>query len=230
MLSSLAMDLILIRHAEPEWTRDGWGVDDPGLTRRGRAQAERLGVVAPGWSADELWVSPARRAAETAAPVARSTGLAVQERAWLSELDLPGRSAMRAEQVQTMLKASRGRSVQAWWDGYAGGEAIRAFVDRVAGGLDGEMVSRSGAVRRELGLWDGVSRDGRIVIVSHAGTSAVLVSHLLGLPQVPWPWLRIMAAHASVTRLRSVQVADGVIFSLRGLGDVSMHPEDQRTA
>ena len=36
------MRLTLVRHAEPEWVRDGLAVDDPPLTERGRRQAERL--------------------------------------------------------------------------------------------------------------------------------------------------------------------------------------------
>ncbi len=87
MLSSLAMDLILIRHGEPEWTRDGWGVDDPGLTERGHSQAARVGELAPDWGATEVWVSPARRARETAAPLLRTTGLPARELPWLAVAD-----------------------------------------------------------------------------------------------------------------------------------------------
>jgi broad specificity phosphatase PhoE len=29
------MEIILVRHAEPEWVRDGFSIDDPPLTERG---------------------------------------------------------------------------------------------------------------------------------------------------------------------------------------------------
>ena len=34
------MEIVLIRHAQPDWEPDGRAVDDPGLTRLGRDQAK----------------------------------------------------------------------------------------------------------------------------------------------------------------------------------------------
>ena len=56
-------------------------------------------------------------------------------------------------------------------------------------------------------------------LLGHAGTTGAAVSHLLGLPQVPWAWERLSVGHATATRLRTVPIADGAIFSLRSLGD-----------
>ncbi|MFM9084444.1 MAG: histidine phosphatase family protein, partial [Actinomycetota bacterium] len=36
------MEIVLVRHAEPEWVKDGFNVDDPPLTERGHRQAEHL--------------------------------------------------------------------------------------------------------------------------------------------------------------------------------------------
>ena len=36
------MEITLIRHAEPEWVRDGLNVDNPPLTSRGHQQARLL--------------------------------------------------------------------------------------------------------------------------------------------------------------------------------------------
>ena len=41
-LQSSGMEIVLIRHGEPEWERDGLSVTNPPLTDRGRQQAERL--------------------------------------------------------------------------------------------------------------------------------------------------------------------------------------------
>ena len=37
-----AMEIILVRHAEPEWVRDGLSIDDPPLTDHGHEQAALL--------------------------------------------------------------------------------------------------------------------------------------------------------------------------------------------
>ncbi|MGA0185437.1 MAG: histidine phosphatase family protein, partial [Ilumatobacteraceae bacterium] len=37
------MEFLLIRHAEPEWVKDGLSIVNPPLTKRGFDQAERLG-------------------------------------------------------------------------------------------------------------------------------------------------------------------------------------------
>ena len=44
------MEIVLIRHGEPEWVRDGLNVVDPPLTERGRRQAERVAAVLDGKS------------------------------------------------------------------------------------------------------------------------------------------------------------------------------------
>ena len=67
-LQSPAMELLLVRHGEPEWVRDGFNVDDPPLTTRGHEQAERLAGRLADEHFDEIYVSPMTRARQTAAP------------------------------------------------------------------------------------------------------------------------------------------------------------------
>lgn len=224
------MELILVRHAQPIWLHDGLGLDDPPLTALGRRQAARLGEVAAGWSEIEaLWVSPLLRARQTAAPLSAALGLEPVELPWLAEVGLPPREGRTVEDLEPVLKGFRRRGVAAWWEGFPGGEDLRTFVQRVGGGL-GETLAARGARRREvMGLWSGVAREGRVVVVCHAGTIAVLMSHLLSLPQVPWAWERFPVGHASVTRLLSVGMAGGAIFSLRAYSDQEPHPAEERT-
>ena len=63
------MELVLVRHGEPEWVRDGFSVDDPPLTTRGHEQAERLADRLAGEHFDQIYVSPMTRARQTAAPL-----------------------------------------------------------------------------------------------------------------------------------------------------------------
>lgn len=69
--------LLLVRHGEPDYpeTRIYSREDDPGLTLRGREQAEALGKWAAGIGLDAVYVSPTRRTRETAEPVLRAVGL-----------------------------------------------------------------------------------------------------------------------------------------------------------
>ena len=68
-LQSPAMELVLVRHGEPEWVRDGYNVDDPPLTTRGHEQAKRLADRLAGEHFDQIFVSPMTRARQTAAPL-----------------------------------------------------------------------------------------------------------------------------------------------------------------
>ena len=70
------MRIILLRHGEPDWLPEGGlSVDDAGLTARGRAQAEAAARMLGSQRIDALYVSPLRRAQETAAPLAKACGL-----------------------------------------------------------------------------------------------------------------------------------------------------------
>jgi probable phosphoglycerate mutase len=225
------MELILIRHGEPDWFAGGRGHDDPHLTERGHRQAARLAERARGWSADALWVSPAHRAQETAAPLAEVFGLAPVTYPWLVEARPPSFEGATPEEVEALFRDSRRRTVAHWWSGLLDGEDPKAFVARVADGLDAAL-GRLGATSPRGGtppLWADVPRDLRVVIVSHAGTSAAALSHLLGLEQVPWAWERFRLDHAAFGVLRTVAIADGVIFGLASFNDREHHPEDQRT-
>ncbi|MFJ2439540.1 MULTISPECIES: histidine phosphatase family protein [unclassified Streptomyces] len=84
-----ATTLFLARHGETVWHDENRyaGASDIGLTPRGAAQAEALGVWAAGARLDALVTSPLSRARRTAAPAARATGLTAVVEPDLAELD-----------------------------------------------------------------------------------------------------------------------------------------------
>lgn len=227
------VELILVRHGQPVWVEDGKSVLDPRLSELGLEQARRLAEEARAWSRPtELWVSPTRRSRETAAPLAEALELAPVVLPWLEELRLPeawhGKDAV---EVGEAIRAGRHRPEPEWWDGPPGGESFRAFWARVTEGLSRELAVRglecpggddAHAFRGEL-------RGHRVLVVAHAGTNAVLVSRLLGLPPVPWVWERFGAMHSSVTRLRAQSLLGAHIFSLRVFSDMGHLPKALRT-
>ncbi|MEZ4268961.1 MAG: histidine phosphatase family protein [Myxococcota bacterium] len=231
------MELLLVRHAEPAWMGPDGGVNDPGLTERGRRQARALAAVvtsrveANPRGDTQIWVSPAQRSVETAAPVASALGIAPQVRPWLLEAATPDFTGMDPETLGKVWQIARRRDLAEWWQGFPEQEDLRTFTARVAAGLEADLAAL-GATRApeaSAGLWQRVPRSGRLIIISHAGTTGALIAELLGLPAVPWPWERFPTGHASITPLRTTALAGGVLFALHTLGDVAHLPPEDHT-
>lgn len=233
------MELVLIRHGEPEWVVDGRNRNDPALTARGRAQAERAArrVADPELEpadgpVDHLLVSPARRAQETAAPLAEALGMEPVTHDWLLELQMPsGWDDCPIEVVHEAFSQQRDWPRERWWDGVDGAESLRDFNHRVCSGLEATLAALGVTPHAEHGLWEvGADAPERVVAVAHGGTNSTLVAHLLGVEKEPWDWERFRMGHASVAVLCTTPIAGAAIWSLRGLGDAGHLPRDDRTA
>jgi len=219
-----------VRHGEPEWVRQGLNVDDPPLTERGRVQAELLGERLAAHGLDEVYVSPLRRARETAAPLLGRLGVAEVVAPWLEEIRNPIWHGTPAEKAEEAYRADRARPSHERWEGLPGGEPVRDFVTRIRDGARSFLTERGiRSEREDLPVWsiDGPAR--RIAFVAHAGTNSIVVCHLLGLQPTPWEWDRFVLGHASITRLEALAVGDGHTFSLTKLSDVEHLTEELRT-
>jgi broad specificity phosphatase PhoE len=227
-----AMELIFVRHAQPEWVRGGASLMDPPLTELGYIQARLLASVARQWQTPtELVVSPKNRTRQTAEPLARSLGMDAQSIPFFEEIRLPDWSETPAETVDRTLRQARDRPMSEWWDGLPGGESFRDFHQRITTGLRALLEAR-GAIRSTAeppGLWAIDDPDQRVVLVGHGGSNAVALTYLLDLQPVPWEWERFVSQHASVTRVRTRRIAGGHIFSLRSFSCVNHLPEDLRS-
>ena len=225
------MEIILIRHGEPEWVRDGLSVVDPPLTDRGLLQAQRVGEELHAEAFDEVIVSPLRRARQTAAPL---LGLQRRKEAiepFLEEIREPNWHGTPEELAAAAYAEEKSRAAEDRWLGVrGGGEPPREFVERVRSG-GREYFARIGMSRAEqrLPVWHLEQPDLKVVIVAHSGTNGVLLCQLLGLDPVPWEWDRFVTHHASITRLQSFAMGDGHTFSLRRRSDVEHLPRDART-
>jgi len=221
------IELVLVRHAQPAWSRDGWAQSDPGLTTDGRTQAALLAERLAGERFDEVLVSTARRAQETAGRImAGIDAKVVEHRSWLHEIMMPlAWDDTPAEEVGRVLRDARHRSRNDWWDGMPGGESFRAFHSRVTDGLHNDL-ARRGIMRRDDGLWTLPDVKYRALIVAHAGTNSVILGALLGLDPEPWEWERFASTHASITTISTTPIAGSWIFRLDTFSDTAHMPKD----
>ncbi len=96
------MELLLIRHGLPVRVDEGTvdGPADPDLSERGLAQAAALADWLVGEAIDALWVSPMRRAAQTAAPLVQRLGLPVVIDEDIAEYDRDAASYIPIEELK----------------------------------------------------------------------------------------------------------------------------------
>jgi probable phosphoglycerate mutase len=224
------MELLLIRHGEPEWDRAGLSVDDPPLTARGQRQAEALAEHFASIEVDELWVSPLRRAQETAAPLAERLGLKARTQDWLAEIGTPRWNGTPTEAVARIFAENWTRPLDELWRGLPGGESFHDFHARVVTGLRTALADVGvEQLSTEPALW-GLTKDpGRVAVVAHAGTDATAIGYLLGIPPVPWEWERFVSYHSSVSVVRPLSISHAHAFTLARFSDVSHLPPELQT-
>lgn len=216
------MEIVFVRHAEPEWIADGVGVVDPPLTGRGVRQAEAAAVHLASTPWDDVLVSPALRAVETARPIAAATGIDPRVVEGLIEIRMPDWSGTPAETVDRIFREARNRPPEQWWDGMPGGESFRDFHERITTTLLGLLAERGVHPRAEPHLWDvSDAIPDRVLVVGHGGTNAVALGFLLGLDPTPWEWERFVSPHASVSRLRVKSLAGASVIGMISFGETA---------
>jgi len=217
------VEIVLVRHAQPEWEPGGRAVDDPGLTEFGHAQARCVADALAGERFDGVIVSPLRRVVETAAPVLARLGVEGRHASWLREMTLSSLEGSTSEQVRAYFEHARARELDHWWDGLPGGESFRHFYERVTGGLEGLLAEHHRVSIHEDAshrLWRIPDPTRRLLVIAHEGTNAVLISHLLGLDPVPWAHLHFSSSWAGISRLHTVKITGGALFALESFNRV----------
>jgi broad specificity phosphatase PhoE len=224
------MEIVLIRHGQPEWMRDDLNVENPPLTELGHHQAKRMAAVLATESFDEVLVSPLLRARQTAEPLYSALGRAEVIEPWLREIGDPDWHGTPYSLAQEAYRELLARPSLERWTGLEGGESVREFADRIIAGVDGFM-ERRGATRAvgSLPVWRLEHPDQRIALVAHAGTNSMTIGHLLGIDPVPWQWERFQLNHTSITRLETFELGDGHAFGLSSLGNSEHLALDDRS-
>lgn len=224
------MEIVLIRHGQPEWVRDDLNVENPPLTELGHLQAKRMAEALAGETFDEVFASPLVRARQTAAPLFEALGRTEQISPWLEEIGDPAWHGTPAEKAQHAYEELRQRPAEQRWDGLNDAETVRDFTARIHRGAT-DFFAERGVVRSdvELPVWQIAEPGKRIALVAHAGTNSTTIAHMLGMAPTPWEWDRFVLGHTSITRLEALELGDGYTFSMTKLSDVEHLEASQRT-
>ncbi len=227
------MEIVFVRHGQPEWIKEGRPQMDPALTELGRVQSERVSQRLAARGASMVWMSPALRTRQTAEPFCTRAKLEPEVVDDLLELKLPDWSASPPEAIAETFISARKRPLAAWKDGLPGGENFGSFESRVRAALEKQLATL-GVVRHanepDHAVFDVPEGLGRVVVFGHGGTNSVALTVLLGLPSVPWEWERFMLHHTGIIRLKAVPVGPAHIFSVRSFNDCEHLEKHHRSA
>lgn len=224
------MEIVLIRHGQPEWEKYGRSIVDPPLTDLGHRQAAAMASALAGEHFDEVIVSPLLRARQTAAPLLAAIGSKEVIEPWLAEVREPDWHGQPSEHSAAMYREERTRPAADRWEGLAGGESLSGFASRIQSGASDFLAAR-GVVRSEdeLPTWRIETPGARVAVIAHAGTNTHTLGFLLGIPPTPWEWDRFVIGHSSITKLVAIDAHDRHTFSLSSLGNAEHLSAAERT-
>jgi broad specificity phosphatase PhoE len=173
------MKLLLARHGQTEWNADRrfQGHTDVALTERGRAQAHALGRALRGRPVTAAYVSPMRRAVETAEIVLADAGIPYTPIEELRELSLGQWEGCTVDEI----RQQDGDPYAAWLRAPLdcpppGAEPLPDVRDRVLAAVE-RIAAAHG---RHLTAMGGQVQDGDALLIAHGGVISVYACHLLG--------------------------------------------------
>ena len=151
-----ATTILLARHGETDWNRDGrfQGHADPPLNGTGRRQAAELGERLAGGGLTAVVSSDLRRALETAEIVAARVGLPVTRHKGLREIDVGEFEGLTRAEIDVRWPEATARFEQTG-RGWLQGETVEAMSERAVSALLEVAADNQG---------------GRVLAVGHGGT------------------------------------------------------------
>jgi broad specificity phosphatase PhoE len=190
------VDLLLIRHAEPVRIAPGSSTSpaDPGLTDRGRVQAERLARWLAHEPIDALLSSPLRRAGETAKVVGDALGVEVEVVDGLTEYDAEADYYIPVEEMRETRDHRWRAMVEGRWE-ELGGEAPDRFRARIVPCVDTVVDRFAGR---------------RVAAVCHGGVINVYLAAVLGLERHLW----FEPGYTSISRVAAARTGERSVVTL----------------
>lgn len=184
------MELLLIRHGLPE-TVIGAGVPaDPPLTEQGRDQARRMADWLKGRPIEQLYISPMKRALQTAEPLAEAQSLLGEVHEGVAEFDRDADTYIPVEQLKELDYARWRRLMQ----GDTGAD-FTAFANNVIGALNGIAADHRGKT---------------VAVVCHGGVINVWAAHVMGFP----PRMFFNPNYTSISRFRVAGSGEKSVITL----------------
>jgi 2,3-bisphosphoglycerate-dependent phosphoglycerate mutase len=190
------VDLLLIRHAEPERIAPGSvaAPADPVLTERGRDQARRLARWLAHEPVDGLLTSPLRRAHETASVVGETLGIEVEVVDGLAEYDASADHYIPVEELRETRDHHWRAMVEGRWE-ELGGDDPAVFQRRIVPCVD-----------TIIGRFPG----GRVAAVCHGGVINVYLAALLGMERHLW----FEPKYTSISRVAAARTGERSVVTL----------------
>ena len=158
------MEIVLVRHGLPLRVELETGIADPELAAEGHEQAEKMAAYLGVEDIEAIYVSPLRRAIETARPLCKLLGLEAVVSEGVAEFDRNSREYVPVEELRATNDPRWEKLLRGEWDGVD--EDPSLFKARVVETVDDMIAKHPG---------------GRVVVVCHGGVINQYLAHVLGI-------------------------------------------------
>ena len=158
------MEIVLVRHGLPLRVELETGIADPELASEGHEQAAKMATYLGVEDIEAVYVSPLRRAVETARPLCKLLGLEAVVSEGVAEFDRNSREYVPVEELRANNDPRWEKLLRGEWDGVD--EDPSLFRARVVATVE-DMIARHPG--------------GRVVVVCHGGVINQYLAHVLGI-------------------------------------------------
>mgnify|MGYP000735608579 FL=1 len=158
------MEIVFVRHGLPLRIELETGIADPELAAEGHEQAAKMAAYLGVEDVEAVYVSPLRRALETASPLCKVLGLEAVVSEGVAEFDRNSREYVPVEELRATNDPRWEKLLRGEWDGVD--EDPSLFKARVVATVE-DMIARHPG--------------GRVVVVCHGGVINQYLAHVLGI-------------------------------------------------
>ena len=158
------MEIILVRHALPVRIELETGVADPELSAEGHEQSKKLAAYLATEQIDAVYVSPLRRARETAQPLIEKLGIQYEICEGVAEFDRNSNEYIPIEELRATNDPRWQKMMQGEWDETA--DSPEVFRDRVISSIN-ELIERHPGEK--------------VAVVCHGGVINQYLAYVLGI-------------------------------------------------
>ena len=211
------LSIYIVRHAQPQWSVDGIGIDEPHLTALGYRQAEALGQALCHLPVTDFYVSNLLRARETAAPLARLLGREPEIIPWFQEIQAKPLDGLPQEEVDAYITNWYKVSLSERFIGVTEGETMEHLHARLSAGLD-DILQRAGFGFHADGryrVWDWPNQPRCVVLVGHCFAGATAMQHLMNIDYTGASGEQLRQGWAAYTQLVPMPLGGGFVWRMK---------------